>query len=59
MQAVGYGVESDGTEYTLIRNSWNESWGIDGYAKVELIAGTEGVCGVYTDNTFTDVGYLD
>lgn len=57
MQAVGFGVDN-GVEYTWIRNSWAETWGIDGYAKVELIAGSEGVCGVYTDNTFTDVGYL-
>lgn len=47
----------NGVEYTWIRNQWGTSWGINGYAKVKLIEGSYGVCDLYTDNTFTLVGY--
>lgn len=56
MQAVGYGVE-DGTEYFIIRNQWGSGWGMNGYANVKAISGNYGVCDLYTDNTFTLVGY--
>ena len=32
---VGYGTSDAGTKYCLVQNSFGESWGDDGYFKVE------------------------
>lgn len=56
MNAVGFGV-SGSTEYVIIRNQWGTGWGESGYVRVKLISGNVGVCQLYTDNTFTLVGY--
>ena len=45
--AVGYGVE-DGQEYFLIKNSWNTTWGDQGYVKLAMNS-TTGTCGVQED----------
>ena len=51
--AVGYGhqmVNGKDTEYYVIKNSWGESWGEQGYVKIAAVAG-KGICGVQTNPT--------
>ena len=44
---VGYGTEY-GTDYWLVKNSWTESWGENGYFRVlkDLSKKDEGICGI-------------
>lgn len=55
MQAVGYGVQN-GVLYAIIRNSWDTTWGIAGYAHVVLTNDNVGVCGLYLENYITQYG---
>merc|ERR1712151_23771 len=43
---VGWGKsDDDSTEYWILRNSWNTTWGEEGYMRMKITTG-RGLCGV-------------
>ena len=49
VQVVGYNSKEN---YYLVRNSWGENWGDEGYIKVKAGANT---CGIAEEAIYTDV----
>ncbi|XP_021288317.1 zingipain-1-like [Herrania umbratica] len=44
---VGFGTSEDGIDYWLVKNSWNQSWGENGYIKMQRnVDAPEGLCGL-------------
>jgi len=58
VEIVGYGEDAgSGKKYWIVRNSWGESWGEQGYVKILRSESSNdiGICGVVAEPSFISV----